>query len=461
MALTAALSSSIVGVTAGLILVPGDPGYDACRRVFNAGIDRRPAAIWRCRSTEDVQRAIVAAQELGLPPTIRGGGHNVAGLAVSDGGLMIDLSRMREVHVDPVAFTVSVEGGCTWATVDSATVNYGAAVPGGTVSSTGVGGLTLGGGVGWLAGCAGLSCDYLIGADLVTADAQHRFVDLRADPDLLWALRGGGGNFGVVTRFHFNMFDVPAIVSGSIRLTLRELPLAIATLERVAPQIPDSLTCSLTLISDKLSDKYVSIDFACAAANTSHAIDVAAWFWSHFKQQPLPQLDFGYLKTQAMLDPAFVEPRRCYWRSCYINELSNDFSAALVDAFAECTSPSSVIILEHLHGAYSREPIGGAAFSQREHSFNLAIAAQWTSGAEDEVHKAWCKRTHNALTQFSCGSAYVNYVIPDQDVTSRQMYHEDSLARLRTVKTRVDPSNLFRANHNILPLSNLNSEASR
>jgi len=449
---TTGLASQLRQLAAGSALLPGDPAYETSRRVFNASIDRRPAAIWRCRSNEDVQRAVGAARDLGLGPTVRGGGHNVGGLAVSDGGLMIDLSGMTDVQVDPDAFTVSVGGGCTWARVDAATNPFDAAVPGGTVTTTGVGGLTLGGGVGWLAGSAGLSCDHLIGVDLVTADARHRFVDLRVDGDLLWALRGGGGNFGVVTQFHFSMVRVTVVLSGSIRLGIGDLPFAVARLARSASQMPDELTCSITLLSNESGEKHVSIEFVCAAANQSQGVAIVEWFAGCFDNRPPANLNSGYLQAQAMLEASFVKPRRCYWRSSYIDHVNGDFSAALLRAFSECESPRSVIILEHLHGAYCRQPEGGSAFSQRQRSFNLAIAAQWDSPVDDERNKTWCKRTYDVLRPFSCGSAYVNYVIPDQVADPTSLYDADSLARLRSVKARVDPSNLFRANHNIPPL---------
>jgi len=443
----------------GEMLAPQDSGYDTARRVWNAMIDRRPALIARCADTADVVAALAVARERGLAVAIRGGGHNVAGTAVADGALLVDLSAMRAVSVDPAARVVRVEGGATWADVDPETQRHGLAVPGGIVSMTGVAGLTLSGGVSSQRRAHGMTIDNLIAADVVLADGrQVRAVE---GSDLLWALRGGGGNFGVVTAFEFRahplgpevaqmMVGYPLERAGEIARAYREL-VAGARDELTADLFVWSLPEDPALPAELHGLPYVGVTGMWAGE-----VDDGMRAFAPFRALGEPLLDMSgpapYLDKQTALDPAFPDGMQHYWKSLYFDEVPDDALDAMMAAGVDRPSPHSIVVLRHVGGAIRRVPADSSAFGHRDAEFMLSIDASWTEPAASEENIAWARRCWDELQELSGGRMYFNFagLLEDGDDVVRSSYgagHE----RLREVKAAYDPENVFRFNANITP----------
>ncbi len=428
----------------GQVLTPADAGYDAARRVFNGMIDRGPAVIARCAGEDDVAEAIAFARARNLPLAVRGGGHNVAGNAVCEGGVVIDLALMRRVEVDAQRRLARVQGGATWGDVDAATQAHGLAVPGGIVSTTGVAGLTLGGGIGVLRGLHGLTCDNLVGVDLVTADGRR----VRADDELLWGLRGGGGNFGVVTEFEFALHPLAGVVSGSLEFTYRRDLLEFYG--EFVDGIPDPFACDLLLRRAADGERVITL-LTCYCGPESEAAPV----YERLCSFQAPRLDGvarrSYVEAQRVYDQASPWGWRNYWKTNGMGALSADAAAALEDVYLAAPSPLSQLQLEHLHGAMHRTPPGSNAVSFEGAAFNLLVNAKWTDAAQDAENIDWARHGYARLEPFTQAGAYVNYLFEEPQERVRRAYGEDVYARLVALKDRYDPANIFRLNQNIAP----------
>ena len=449
----------------GAVLVAGDPGYDAARSVWNAMIDRRPGVIVRCGATADVIAAVTFARERGQPVSVRGGGHNVAGHAVADGGVMIDLSTMDDVRVDPERARASVAGGATWATVDRATQEFGLATPGGLISDTGVGGLTLSGGIGWLRSRYGLAIDNLVSAEVVTADGRVVHASATAHEDLFWALRGGGGNFGVVTGFEFTLHPVgPEVMF-------------------VAPMLPieagaGPIRAWRDFLTDKHGDVGSLIEFSTipespdypAAAWGRRAYTVAALYAGDPDEgeallQPLrelgePLVDFSgrlaYRDVQQLFDAVIpFGKHRCYWKSRYLSGLDDAAIDLIVAGNQAPPSPNTLSSIWNFGGATAAVEAAATAFGDRSMPWMVSIDSIWDRADQDDENIAWTRAFWERLAPFSDrGRVYLNFAGhgEDNDELTRRTFGSN-YERLASVKRRYDPTNMFRFNQNIRPAS--------
>ena len=437
------------GSLRGALLAPGDPGYDEARRVHNALVDRRPALIVRCATAGDVRAAVLFARERGWHPAVRGGGHSVAGHSVCDGGMVIDLSPMRGVRVDPAARLARAEGGVTWGELDRATAAFGLATPGGIVSTTGVAGLTLGGGVGWLVRKHGLACDNLVAAEVVTADGEAVRASAAENPELFWALRGGGGNFGVVTACTFRLHPVGTVLGGMVlhpRSRAREV---LRFYRDFAPGAPDALTTSAGLLTAPEGAPLVAL-VACWAGPPAEgeaalrplrtfAPPLADWIG------PLP-----FVRMQRLMDEAFPPGRRNYWKSDFLRELPDAAVDAVVEHAARAPSPHTAVLLESYTGAAARVAPGATAYPHRGAPYNLHLFAAWTDPAGDAGNVRWAREAREALAPYSTGGVYVNFLGDEGEARVRAAYGANH-ARLARAKRLYDPLNLFRLNQNVRP----------
>jgi FAD/FMN-containing dehydrogenase len=432
-------------------VMPGDDGYDAARISFNGILDRRPAAIVSCASTEDVVAAVRAARALSLPIAIRGGGHSVAGHSIQDGALVVSLDRMRGVGVDPDGRTARVGGGAQWNDVDAAAFAHGFAVPGGTFGDTGVGGLTLGGGLGWLMPIAGLTCDNLVAAEVVTADGSVVTASVDDDADLLWALRGGGGNFGVVTRFTFQLTPVSPMWGGVIRYEGAAGARVLARVNELVAEHPRAMLPAIGIARDP--ELGPSVRLLVAIVDGSDPAPIEAGLR---RELPVTSDDLGpktYLELQAQ---AGILPfgLRHYWKGHFLRELSVGTIEALVDSIGAEDAPAlAFILLEGIVGAGRIEPAGGAAFGQRAAAWNASALAIWELPGEDETAIGWARRVADIVAPASLtGGGYVNYSPIDESADRvKAAYGADRYSRLVSIKRRLDPENVFRFNHNIRP----------
>jgi FAD/FMN-containing dehydrogenase len=449
----------------GEVLVAGDPGYDSARAVWNAMIDRHPALIVRCRTSSDVIAAVALAREHGRPVSIRGGGHNVAGHAVADGGVMVDLSLMKAVQVDPDRRLAVVEGGATWAVVDRATQAFGLATPGGLISDTGVGGLTLSGGIGWLRSRHGLAIDNLVAADVVTADGRLVHASATENGDLFWALRGGGGNFGVVTSFEFALHPVGPTVMLAAPVYLLE-----------------SGTAPIRAWRDFLADKHESVgslvEFSTIPAVADYpeaawgrrVYTVAALFAGDADTgeallQPLrelgdPVVDFSgqmaYRDVQQLFDTVIpFGKHRCYWKSRFLGGLGDDVIDLIVDSNARPPSANTLSSIWNLGGATAQVDAEATAFGDRSMPWMVSIDSIWDTPDQDEANIAWTRDFWQRLQPYSHRDRiYLNFagLGEDNDELTRRAFGTN-YERLAAIKRRYDPTNMFRFNQNIPPAS--------
>lgn len=434
----------------GTVLTPGAPEYDAARRIWNGMIDRRPAAIACCTGPADVLAAIRFAADQDIYPAIRGGGHNVAGLAMVDDGLVIDLTRMKGISVDPAARTATAQTGLTWGEFDRETQLYGLATTGGLISATGIAGLTLGGGVGWLMSRCGLVCDNTLSYDVVTASGELVRANSSEHPDLFWALKGGGGNFGVVTSITYRMYPITTVISGMVLHPLAHARDVLQFYRDFVSRIPDELTVYAAAITAPDGQPVIALVPAWCGddlAEGERVLEPLRKFGS-----PVADLvaRMPYLNMQQMLDAAAPFGLRSYWKSRFLRELSDDAIDTFVQCAATCTSPRSFIILENAHGAVSRVAPDATAFPGRNASFDLVLISLWSDPAEDARHIEWTRRFHAAMQPWSAGLAYVNGLDQDDSARVSEAYGPN-YERLRAVKANYDPENRFRRNHNIQP----------
>jgi FAD/FMN-containing dehydrogenase len=436
----------------GDVIAPADPAYDTERRVWNAMVDRFPALIVQCRNAQDIAAGIDFARSHDLPLTVRGGGHGVAGRAVCDGGVMIDLSRMNEIVIDPERRTAVVQGGARWAELDTAGHHAGLATTGGVVATTGVCGLAMGGGLGFLMRPFGLSCDNIIGAEVVTADGAVLTVDADQHPDLFWALRGGGGNFGVVSSFTFQMHPLQQVVGGTLAFPLADFPTVARTYREVAANAPRDLTLYLNAGLSLGEQPVANLD-VCYAGPLDRADRILAplrEFGSPYADTLRPK---PYLDVQMQLAEAFPTGMLHYWKSSFIDEISD----GLIEVIHERTIPHTstdrkrlYFAIEQLGGKVAQIAPDATAFSERTAAYSVVIVGDWADPADSDECVAWVRGSWEAIQSFSRSSAYVNYLDTGDEQRTPSIYGPN-LPRLAAVKAAYDPDNLFRHNQNIMP----------
>jgi FAD/FMN-containing dehydrogenase len=449
---TSSTSQSIQSFGSGLggtVIRRGDADYDTARRVWNGMIDRSPALIMRCVSTADVVAALNFARNENLELAVRGGGHNAAGLGVCDDGIVIDLSPMRGVRVDAEKRIAYVQGGALWRDVDAATHAHGLATTGGLISSTGVGGLTLGGGLGWLMRQHGLACDNVLAVEVVTADGQVCRASATENADLYWGIRGGGGNFGVVTQFEFRLHPMTTLYAGMMVFPGPRAPEILRRYRDLASSASDDLTLFAGLMTAPDGNP---INAIFAAYNGPTSKGEAAL-------KPLRDLGpvadqvgvMPYPALQSMLDEGFPSGLNVYWRSDFLTGLPDDALDTLYDRFTAITSPLSALLIEQFGGAVARVPASETAFAQRDALFNLAVISRWTDAATASTHTTWAQKTHDAMRPFTTGGVYVNYLGTEGADRVKAAYGA-KYDKLVAVKKKYDPDNLFRGNQNIRPV---------
>src|SRR6516165_5298408 len=433
----------------GRLVCPDDSSYDAARRVWNGRVDRRPAIIALCSDTMDVVAAVHFAHEHELVAAVRGGGHSVAGTAVCDGGLVIDLSLMKSVEIDPVGRTARAQAGVRWSELDRATQAFSLAVPGGTDSEVGIAGLTLGGGNGWLMDLYGATCDNLLAAEVVMADGRIVCASSTDNPDLFWALRGGGGNFGIVTSFRYRLHPVgPTVIGGAVLYAYEDALKVLRHFRDFASSAPDTLTVYACLICD--GDRPVVAIAACyvGSADRAEATVASLRKWGTIVTDQLRPM--SYVELQSLFDGARPAGRRCAMRSNFMAGLPGAAIEILVEGFRTAPSPLSAVIVEHCHGAIARVAPDATAFGLRSNPYHLEILGFWDQAEEDAANLAWVERLFADMQPFNTGEVYVNSL--DQGEAHR--VHEAygiNYARLVALKAKFDPTNFFRCNQNIPP----------
>ena len=436
----------------GELLDQEHAGYHTARSVWNGMIDRRPALIARCAAVADVQAALAYARAQGLPVAVRGGGHSASGLSALDGGVVIDLRLMSQVEVDPETHTARAGGGTTWGQFDAATAAHGLATTGGAISTTGIGGLTLGGGIGWLMRKHGLACDNLVAAEVVTADGQVRTASADEHSDLFWALQGGGGNFGVVTAFTFRLHPLTEVTGG---LLVHPADRA-GDLLRFYRQATSEATDDLTLFAGLMTapDGLPISALVLAHQGTPDAAEAELVPIRAFGPPLADQVArVPYTAQQTMLDEGFPSGLQVYWKAHFLSGLDDAAIDILVDHFGRITSPLSAILLEQIGGAVSRVGEDETAFSNRSAPYNLAVIARWVDPAEADRHIAWARGVFDAMTPYSQG-VYVNYLgAGDTPDRVRSAYGVETYDRLATIKATYDPDNVFAATQNIQPVA--------
>lgn len=443
----------------GRVVTPEDREYDAARRVWNGRFDRRPAAIAYCTGTEDIAGAVNVAREAGLLVAVRSGGHDYAGNSICDGGLVIDLSAIDAVSIDPERRAARVGAGAKWSAVDRGAQSHGLATPGGTVSSVGVAGFTLGGGSGWLSRKHGLALDNLLAAELVLADGSSLRASADENPDLFWGLRGGGGNFGIVTSFELRLHALDSeVLAGQILHPLGGAREVLRACRSILPGAPDEVQCFPFFIRipplDAFPRQYhgqVVLDMVVAyggdPSRGAEALSSLRKLGSPFMSTVATQ---SYLDLQRTFDAGMLPGNRWYSKAHYLRELSDDAIDTLIENVQEMPGALTMVYLEPPGGAIARVDREATAFPHRDCVYGLHILAGWTDASDDSRMMAWARRFHAAMSRFATGGAYVNLLGGDE-VDGAAVAYGSNLARLAALKRRYDPRNLFRSNHNIPP----------
>ncbi len=444
----------------GPLILPGEPGYDETRSVWNAMIDRRPMAIARCLGVADVVACVDFAREHGITPCIKGGGHNIAGLAVSDGALLLDMSLMRGVWVDASARVARAQAGCLLGDVDRETQLHGLAAVLGFVSNTGIAGLTLGGGFGYLTRRFGWACDNIHAMEVVAADGRIVRATEKENGDLLWALRGGGGNFGVVCNFEYRLHQVgPEIVGGAIAWRIEEAERVLEFHRTVLAEAPPEFACMVVLrpapptpwVPKDVHGKLVLMFFICDTGPIAEAERRAA----EIKALGRPVIDVvqrrSYTSQQSLIDPTQPKGRRNYWKSDYLPELGLPTYASLLEQGRQIRSPHSAVLLVPLGQAVGTFPDDYSAMGNRNARWVFLLVGSWEQAQHDQVNIDWARAAYQDLSRFSTGGTYVNFLSADEGEDRLRAAYGSNYERLAEVKRTWDPQNLFRANKNITP----------
>jgi FAD/FMN-containing dehydrogenase len=434
----------------GPLLRPADSGYDEARIVWNGMIDRRPALIARCAGVADVMAAVGFARTHSVRVSVKGGGHNITGNAVCEDGLMIDLSPMKGIRVDTQKRIAHAQAGLTWGEFNRETQAFGLATTGGVVSTTGIAGLTLGGGLGWLMGKHGLSCDNLLSVDIVTADGQFQTVSAEQNPDLFWGLRGGGGNFGVVTSFEYRLHPVKSVLGGMVVYPMEEAREVLRFYRDFARSSPDELITAAALLTSHEGAPVAAIivGYIGDIASGEAAVAPLRRFGTPLADTIGPT---SYVELNSLFDAAvpYGNVQR-YWKSSFLKELGDDLIDIFVERSANLLSPMSMVMFFHMCGAPTRVDRDDTAFGLRQDQWDYDVISQWTDPAETAQHVQWTRDLWNAVEPFATGEVYVNHLDAEEATRIRAAYggHYD---RLVALKNKYDPTNLFRMNQNIRP----------
>jgi FAD/FMN-containing dehydrogenase len=444
----------------GALCLPGEPGYETSRTLWNAMIDRRPGLVVRAAGAADVIRAVDLAREHGLLLAVRSGGHNIAGNAVCEGGIVVDLSAMKSVRVDPDARTARVEPGVLLGEFDREAQAFGLATPLGINSTTGVAGLTLGGGFGWLSRKYGLTADNLVSADVVTADGQLRRASAREHTDLFWALRGGGGNFGVVTSFEFALHPVgPQVIAGLIVHPFSEAPALLRAYRDLVAAAPEELCCWVVLrkapplpfLAPDVHGKEVLVLAMCHSGSLEQGARAVA----PFRALGTPIADVvgphPFVGWQTAFDPLLTPGARNYWKSHDYARLSDATLAVVLDYAGRLPTPECEIFIGHLGGAINRVAADATAYPHRDVEFVMNVHTRWRDPAQDAACVDWTRAIFREAAKDATGGVYVNFMPEDEQDRVRDGAFGRNYARLATIKARYDPGNLFRLNQNIVP----------
>jgi FAD/FMN-containing dehydrogenase len=434
----------------GDVLRPGDDGYDAARKIHNGMTDRRPTLIARCAGVADVVASVRFAREQQLLVSVRGGGHSVPGFSVCDGGLMIDLSRMRSVRVDAARRTARAEGGATWGDFDHETQAFGLATTGGIARPTGIAGLTLGGGHGFLMRKYGLACDNLLSVDVVTAEGHLLTASADEHAELFWGLRGGGGNFGVATSFEYQLHQVGPVLGGLLIYPLARAGEILRSYRDITSTAPDdlSLHAILATLPDGTQAAAVLVGYAGPIAEGERLLAPLR------ASGPILADDVGpmpYVALQSIVENFNPPGMRNYWKSDYLSQLSDDAIDLLVEEYASVPAPQTHVVIESMGGAVSRIGEDETAVSHRNALYNAIIVGMWSEPVEDERTIGWVRRLWDALRPFSTGGVYVNYLSNEGQDRVRAAYGPEKYERLVALKNKHDPTNVFRLNQNITP----------
>jgi FAD/FMN-containing dehydrogenase len=438
---------------AGRLLQPTDDAYDEARRVHNGLVDKRPALIAQCRGVADIVAAVQLARKLKLEVAVRGGGHNVAGRATIDGGVMIDLSLMKSIHVDPKARTARAQGGLTWNEFNRETQLHGLATTGGVVSTTGIAGLTLGGGLGWLMGKHALALDNLLSVDLVLADGSILAASKDDNADLFWALRGGGGNFGVAASLEYRLHPVgPLVTGGLIAYPFTAAWDVLRFFRDVTASLPDEFTVFAGLIHapDGSGTKLAAM-VLCHCGPLGAGQSAAG----PIKKFGAPVMDvigpMPYSEVNAMLDAAYPRGALNYWKSNFLSSLSDEAIRTMIDCFAKCPTPMGQLLLEHFHGAVTRVGVTDTAFPHRTKGYNLVVLSEWMDPKDNNACTAWARDSYTAMQPFMGSGRYVNYLGDDEFGDVVAAAYGPNHRRLQQLKAKYDPENFFHMNQNIRP----------
>jgi FAD/FMN-containing dehydrogenase len=440
------------GSFSGRILGPSDEGYEQARRVHNGLIDRRPALIAQCRGAADIADAVRFARRAGLEISVRGGGHNVAGLAVVDDGLLIDLSQMKGIHVDRGTATVRAQGGVIWSELNREIAAHGLATTGGAISTTGIAGLTLGGGLGWLMSNYGLAADNVIEIQLVTADGAIVDVTESSDPDLFWALRGGGGNFGIAASFVYRCHPLSTVVGGLIAHPFERAGEMLRFYRDAIAGTSDDLTVFAAVVHapDGSGMKLAAMVVMHTGSEDEAQRELAPFLeWG-----PPVMVEVGPMPWQVMnslLDDGYPRGALNFWVSSFTSGLSDGLFDTMVDRFAVCPSPMSAILLEQFHGEVCRVPLDATAVPHRREGWNLLIPGEWLDPADTDANVAWVRETHAALRPFLSDGRWLNYLGDDQGRDGVRGAYGPNYDRLVELKRKYDPDNVFHRNQNIEP----------
>jgi FAD/FMN-containing dehydrogenase len=435
----------------GKLISPRDGDYDEARKVWNGMIDKRPALIAQCASTSDVAKAVRLAHGKGLPLAVRGGAHNVAGNAVCDDGVVVDLRMMKRCEVDVEARIARAQGGLTWGEYDRATQEHGLASPGGAISTTGIAGLTLGGGFGWLSRSYGLACDSVVSAEVVTSGGEVLTASAEENPDLFWAIRGGGGNFGVVTRFDFALQAVGELYAGLILYPRDQAREFLRMYAKLTASAPDELSTMAAMLCAPDGSPVVG-QFSVYRGSAEQGEQVLA----PVRALGTPLVDDVAMKpytvVQQAFDEGFPSGNRNYWKANYLARLDDESVDVLVEHASGAPSPISVVGLEHMMGgAVARIPADDTAFGHRDAIYNLLILGMYEDPAQDDAMKKWVRGFSAAVQPWATGGVYVNYMSDDEEDRIGAAYGSRHYERLAAIKKKYDPDNLFRMNQNIAP----------
>jgi FAD/FMN-containing dehydrogenase len=456
---TATLKEFELGLQ-GELIQPGDAAYDEARAIWNGAHDARPAVIARCANVADVRHAIGFARSEGLEVAVRGGGHSIPGFSSCDGGIVIDLSPMKGVEVDPERQTVMAEGGLTWGELDAATQEHGLATTGGLVSTTGVAGYTLGGGIGWLMRKHGLACDNLRSVELVTADGQVLTADEKTNADLFWGLRGGGGNFGVVTRFEFELHPVgPMVTAGPVFYPGDRAEEILRWYREFVGEIPDELTTLANLLTAPpapfLPEEWHGEKLVALVGCYSGDPDEGAEAIRPIRELGDPVADLvgpmPYTQMQGLLDALYPHGTQAYFKAGYLRELDDHAIQALARHHQGATSPADEIHIHHFGGAVARVNDGATAYGERHAPFVLNILAVTHGDESLDAQIDWAQRLYADVEPSLTGGAYINYLSGEGEERVKAAFGGEKFARLQALKGRYDPTNLFHLNQNIRP----------